>query len=92
MANLVSVPDAEAFRGYAEPGRAKGAMSIRVDPMNDGRTLLSTETRVWCTDRRARLLFGFYWTLIRIPSGIIRDDMLGAIARRATVSQEKVVA
>lgn len=84
MAHLVRVPDARTFVEFAEPGQAKGAMNLRVEPLDDGRTLLGTETRVWCTDRRARLLFRAYWTLIRIPSGLIRVDMLRAIARRAT--------
>ena len=83
MANLVRVPDARAFIAFDRPGEAKGAMNIRVEPISDDRTLLRTETRVSCTDRRARLLFGVYWTLIRIPSGWIRGDMLRAIARRA---------
>ncbi len=84
MANLVRVPDARAFAEFARPGQAKAAINIRIEPLDDGRTLLGTETRVWCTDRRARLLFGIYWTLIRIPSGLIRGDMLRAMARRAT--------
>ncbi len=84
MAHLVRVPDARAFTEFARPGQAKGAMNFRVEPLDDDRTLLATETRVWCSDRRARLLFGLYWTLIRIPSGVIRVDMLRAIARRAT--------
>jgi hypothetical protein len=92
MANLVQVPDAEAFRRFAKPGQAKGALQLRADPLDDGRTLLGTETRVWCSDRRARLLFGLYWTLIRIPSGIIRGDMLRAIARRATAREKEAVA
>lgn len=83
MANLVRVPDAPAFIAFDRPGQAKGAMNILVEPISDDRTLLRTETRVSCTDRRARLLFGAYWTLIRIPSGWIRGDMLRAIARRA---------
>lgn len=83
MANLVRVPDARAFIDFAEPGQAKGAMNIRVEPLDDNRTLLSTETRVWCSDHRARLLFAAYWTLIRLPSGLIRKDMLNSIARRA---------
>lgn len=84
MANLIRVPDARTFKEFARPGEAKGAMNLRVEPLDDGRTMLGTETRVWCTDRRARLLFRIYWTLIRIPSGLIRADMLRAIARRAT--------
>ena len=91
MANLVRVPDADAFRQFAEAGQAKGAMNIRIEPLDDGRTLLGTETRVWCSDRRARNLFRLYWTLIRIPSGIIRGDMLRSIARRAA-SPVKLVA
>jgi len=92
MANLVRVPDAGAFRAFAEPGQAKGAMNLRVEPMDDGRTLLATETRVWCSDRKARLLFGLYWALIRIPSGLIRADMLRAIARKALSPTSQAVA
>ena len=83
MANLVRVPDARAFIEFDRPGQAKGAINILVEPISEGRTLLRTETRVSCADSRARLLFGAYWTLIRIPSGWIRGDMLRAIARRA---------
>lgn len=92
MANLVRVEDAGAFRRFARPGQAKGAIAFRIDPLNNGRTLLGTETRVWCADRRARLLFSLYWTLIRIPSGIIRTDMLRAIKRRATALASAVAA
>ena len=46
-------------------------------------TLLSTETRVEATDARTRVLFGVYWTLIRLGSGLIRRDMLRAVARAA---------
>ncbi|MGH2793734.1 MAG: hypothetical protein ACRDKG_05470 [Actinomycetota bacterium] len=84
MANLARVPNADAFRAFARTGEAKGAMTFRIEPLYDGRTVLMTETRVWCSDGRARLLFGLYWTLIRIPSGLIRADMLRSIAHRAT--------
>jgi hypothetical protein len=83
MAHLVRVPDARAYKEFDRPGEAKGAMTLVVEALPDGRALLKTETRVTCSDLRARLLFGAYWTLIRIPSGLIRNDMLRAIARRA---------
>lgn len=83
MANLARMHDARAFIEFDRPGEAKSAMNILVEPISDDRTLLRTETRVSCTDHRARLLFGAYWTLIRIPSGCIRRDMLRAIARHA---------
>lgn len=83
MAHLIRIPDARAYMEFDRPGEAKGAMTFVGEPLADGRTLLKTETRVTCSDRRARLLFGAYWTLIRIPSGLIRNDLLRAIARRA---------
>lgn len=83
LANLVRVPDARAFTDFNEPGEAKGGINFLIEPISDGRALLRTETRVTCSNRRARLLFASYWTLIRIPSGIIRNDMLRSIARRA---------
>ena len=83
MANLVRVPDARAYMEFDRPGEAKGAMTFVGEPLSDCRTLLKTETRVTCSDLRARLLFGAYWTLIRIPSGLIRNDLLRAIAHRA---------
>ncbi|MGH2728588.1 MAG: hypothetical protein ACRDKS_16580, partial [Actinomycetota bacterium] len=87
MANLVRVPDARAFAAFGRPGQAKAAMNFLVEPLGDGRTLLSTETRVWCSDDRARRLFGLYWTLNRIPSGLIRVEALRAIARHALSSE-----
>lgn len=83
MAHLLRVPDAAAFAAFERPGEAKGAMSLLAHPLTADLTLLRTETRVTCTDPRARLLFGAYWTLIRIPSGLIRHEMLRTIARRA---------
>ena len=83
MAHLEPVSDARAYIEFDKPGRAKGAMAFVVEPLPDGRTLLRTETRVTCSDLRARVLFAVYWTLIGIPSGLIRKDMLRAIARRA---------
>lgn len=87
MAHLEGVPDARAYREFAQPGQAKGAIAFVIEPLSGGRTVLRTETRVTCSDLRARLLFGAYWTLIRIPSGLIRRDMLRAIARHAERSE-----
>ena len=46
-------------------------------------TALHTETRVLATGRRARRAFGAYWLVIRGGSGLIRREMLRAVARRA---------
>ncbi len=44
---------------------------------------MPTETRVMATDARTRLRFAGYWLLIRAGSGLIRRDILRAVAQRA---------
>ena len=44
---------------------------------------MTTETRVTATDARTRARFGLYWLFMRAGSGLIRHDMLRAVARRA---------
>ena len=44
---------------------------------------LTTETRVFLTDARARRSFGAYWLVIRPFSGLIRREWLAGIVRRA---------
>lgn len=66
---------AEDFGQFQEPGFAKGVMNLRVDDDAPG-SILSTETRVVCTDGAARRSFGRYWRLIGPFSGLIRRLML----------------
>ena len=75
--------DAARFRGPLAPGFARAAWDFRVEPLEDGRTRLSTETRVRCADRAARRRFRPYWSLVRPGSGLIRRAMLAAIRRAA---------
>jgi uncharacterized protein DUF2867 len=86
-ANLIRVPDAKAFREFNRPGTAKAVANFRLEPLAEGRTRLSTETRVKCADRNAHLRFALYWALIRPFSLWIRRDMLRAIARRVLASR-----
>lgn len=79
---LQPVSDAAAFDAYAEPGVAKLVLSFHCSSGADGRTTLHTETRVYCPDRRSRLLFTPYWLAIRPASGLIRRRLLAAIQRR----------
>jgi len=53
-----------------------------VTPDGDG-SLLTTTTAVVPTNAAARRAFGRYWLLIRVPSGLIRREMLAAVDRRA---------
>lgn len=83
QANMQAPLDLEDFHAFDRPGWAKGAMTLRVEPRDDGSSTLVTETRVLCMDERARRRFAPYWALIRVFSGWIRRDLLGGIARIA---------
>lgn len=83
QANMQAPLDLEDFHVFSRPGWAKAAMSLRVEPRDDGSSTLVTETRVLCMDERARRLFAPYWAFIKVFSGWIRRDLLGGIARIA---------
>ena len=74
--------DLEALRAFSEPGWVKVGMDFVLEP-EGGATRVRTETRIVATDPRTRLVFGLYWVAIRAGSGLIRRDMLRAVARRA---------
>jgi hypothetical protein len=78
---------AAEFASFDEPGWAKAAWSFRVDRAPDGRSTVSTETRVLCTDARSRRTFRRYWRIVRPFSGLIRIEMLRAIRREAERSR-----
>lgn len=69
---------ADGFRGFADPGHWKIAVNFH----RRGSTV-STETRVWATDERARRAFRPYWLAVRGPSGMIRRVWLRAVRERA---------
>jgi hypothetical protein len=50
-------------------------------------TLLRTETRVLATGPRSRRWFGANWTAIRPGGGLIRRELLRAVARRAEAAR-----
>ena len=75
--------EATAFRDFVEPGVAKLALTFFTQRLGSTRTGLVTETRVWCTDRRARRVFRWYWYLIRPASGLVRREMLRLTKQRA---------
>lgn len=78
---VADVRDAAGFRAFHEPGFVLAAISFELEPV-DGGTRLSTETRVQPTDSTAARAFMPYWLAIRAGSGLIRREMLRAVARR----------
>ncbi len=85
---LVAVPDLAAFHDFKTPGTAKAAMSVRYEALADGRTRLSTETRVHCVDRTAFRWFRVYWFAIGPFSALIRRDLLRAIDRKVAAGAQ----
>lgn len=77
--------DGDAFRRFAEPGTARLVLHFSCEQAEQGGfTLVRTETRVHCPDRRSRLLFTPYWLAIRPVSGLIRRRLLRDIQRRVS--------
>jgi hypothetical protein len=74
--------DATALQAFVEPGWVKVGFDFVLEPDGSG-TRLTTETRVTATDPGTRARFRVYWTIIRAGSGLIRRDMLRAVAHRA---------
>jgi hypothetical protein len=71
---------AEEFAALAPHGAAKAAWNFYVTAEAD-KTRLSTETRVLCFGRSARIQFRLYWLLIGFFSGWIRKEMLEMVKR-----------
>lgn len=79
----IAQPDSIAALNAAQSGGLiRQAVDIRLRTVPGG-TLLSTETRAIANDAAARRRFAIYWGLIRPASGVIRHDILRAIARQA---------
>lgn len=75
-----SIAALDAMRG---PGSVRVVVNMALRPAPDGGTLLSTETRASTDDDATRRRFALYWLMIRGGSGLIRRDILRAIARHA---------
>lgn len=73
----------EHFVEFEERGFAKAAWNFFLKPEGVNKTLLTTETRIHCSDESSRRKFKRYWAFIGPFSGIIRKEMLRIIKRDA---------
>lgn len=73
--------NANDFIDFNEPGFAKAVMNFAVEPNGARSSIVSTETRVHCTDDGARRKFLLYWRIIGPFSALIRRRLLGMLAR-----------
>jgi hypothetical protein len=79
----VAIGGPEEFLAFDRPGCAKVAMNFRLEDAGQGRTRVTTETRILGLDAEARWKFGAYWRLIYPGSAVIRRSWLAAIKARA---------
>ena len=77
----------ENFHGPVAAGVARAVWNFAVQEVGNGRTILFTETRVVCGDRRSRWKFRAYWFFVRPFSGLIRRLMLRAVKRACEVTK-----
>ncbi len=73
----------EQFKLFNEPGYVKVAVNFRFVGIDNGQTLLSTETRVQGIRHADSRIFGRYWRIIYPGSAIIRRVWLNTIKKRA---------
>jgi hypothetical protein len=80
--NIIHLRGVEEWKQFAREGCAKAAINFRVEPLTDGRTQLSTETRVICFGQAARVKFKLYWLAAGSFSGLIRKEWLREVKRQ----------
>jgi len=73
----------EEFEHFKERGFCKGLWTFRLVKKGEGATLLETETRVFCTDKKSLSKFSRYWLFIKPFSGLIRNEILRGIKNKA---------
>jgi hypothetical protein len=73
----------DLMRGCNDANWLKYGIDFTINGLEGGRTVLTTRTLCEATDERALRSFRRYWTLIRPFSGLIRRDLLRAVALRA---------
>jgi hypothetical protein len=73
----------DAFVSLDDPSFAKAVMNFTVEDAGPGKTILSTETRIFAPEGGARRRFAAYWRLIYPGSSLIRVGWLEGIKKRA---------
>ena len=81
--SFVRFESPDAFRAWAEPGYCKVAVRHEVRAAAGGGAEIASDVRIWCTDRRAQLMFRPYWAFIGPFSRFIGSELLSAATRRA---------
>lgn len=77
------IPDPETFRTDNKKFVRKIAWNFLLEPLGPATCRVTTETRILHFATKAKIVFGFYWFLVRPFSGLIRIIMLKQLKKRA---------
>lgn len=73
----------EQFNAFNEPGYNKVAVNFRFKPLENGQTLVSTETRNYAQTPSDNQRFARYWRVVYPGSALIRRVWLDTLAKKA---------
>lgn len=81
---FVSIPDAEAFLAFDDPGCEKTILGVRIEPLDDTglRHALVAESRTHVPDPQRRRRFRFYWAVVQPGEKLMTRGMLNEVRRR----------
>ncbi len=71
----------EEFESFNAPNYAKLAWNFTFKNSPEG-TIVSTETRIYCTDTSSRRKFSFYWFFVRPFSGLVRIEIFKLLRKK----------
>ena len=80
---LVSIHGPDEFEAFGAIGVPRLALIFSAELADEGHVWLSTETRIFCNDRRPYWCFLPYWWIIRLASGLMRRRLLLRIRNAA---------
>ena len=73
----------EEFINFDKSDFAKASWNFELTRVNDFKTILNTETRIFCPTPETKQKFKTYWTIIQPFSSWIRREILKAIKKQA---------
>lgn len=80
---LLAVDSLEMFTANDNKNVCRLVIGFATAAHSSGKTILTTETRVFCPTSTVKRKFAPYWYVIRPVSGLIRKRMLSRIRRQA---------
>ena len=81
---FVSIPNAEAFLAFDDPGCEKTILGVRIESLDDTglRHALVAESRTHVPDPHRRRRFRFYWAVVQPGEKLMTRGMLNEVRRR----------